>query len=178
MIAILVSKSGGWISANRPHSNRDRSLSSMFFMSLGNLSLVMTICFRASYRVLKVWKNSSTVLSFPAINCMSSINRISVLFLYLFLNSTVLSFKIACMTSFVNCSDETYRIEKEGCRPFRGPQQLPVLQRGQTDCLVQRRKRQMYIFGLISPLSFFYSLLVVPYCLKPALNLHKLQNRY
>jgi len=47
-MATFVSISGGWISAIKPHSKRDRRRSSKFGMSFGNLSLVTTICFLAS----------------------------------------------------------------------------------------------------------------------------------
>ena len=105
-IAILVSKSGAWISAIRPHSNLERNLSSKVGISLGGLSDDRIICLFASCNVLKVWKNSSWVLSLPAINWISSINKTSTL-LYLVLNSSFLSSFIAFISSLVNFSDET-----------------------------------------------------------------------
>ena len=42
-IAIRVSRSGGWMSVIRPHSNRDRSRSSSVAMSRGGRSLDITI---------------------------------------------------------------------------------------------------------------------------------------
>ena len=53
------------MSAMRPHSKREWRRSSMVGISLGGQSLVMTICFWASYRALNVWKNSSWVRSLP-----------------------------------------------------------------------------------------------------------------
>ena len=50
-----------------PHSNLDFSLSSNNWISLGGLSLERIICFPFSLNVLKVWKNSSCTVSFPAI---------------------------------------------------------------------------------------------------------------
>src|SRR5258705_10915063 len=47
-MAILVSRSGGWISAINPHSNRERSRSSMELMSFGRQSEEITICFCCS----------------------------------------------------------------------------------------------------------------------------------
>ena len=71
----------------------------------------MIICFLASYRELKVWKNSSCVLSLPMINWISSIRRIS-LFLYFSRNSVVdilFLFRIASISSLVNFSLVTYK---------------------------------------------------------------------
>ena len=45
----------------KPHSNRVFKRSPKMAMSLGGRSAVRMICFLASYRVLKVWKNSSSV---------------------------------------------------------------------------------------------------------------------
>ena len=67
-----VSRSGFEMSAIRPHSKRERSLSSSVGMSLGGLSEEMTICRLDSYSALKVWKSSSCVCSFPAMNWISS----------------------------------------------------------------------------------------------------------
>ena len=77
MIAIFISRSGGWMSAIRPHSNRERSRSSSVGISLGSASEVTTICFCASWSALNVWKNSSWVESLPAMNWMSSIRSTS-----------------------------------------------------------------------------------------------------
>jgi len=105
-IATRVSVSGGCMSAISPHWKRDRILSSSLLISLGLVSLVTTICFFNSKRELKVWKNSSWVLSLPAINCMSSSNKTSI-FLYLFLKSSILLYRIELMSSLVNCSEVT-----------------------------------------------------------------------
>ena len=48
VIAILVSRSGGWISAISPHSKRVRRRSSSCAISIGGRSEVMTIWFPAS----------------------------------------------------------------------------------------------------------------------------------
>ncbi len=48
MIATFISRSGGWMSAISPHSNRDRSRSSRVGISFGSASEVTTICFWAS----------------------------------------------------------------------------------------------------------------------------------
>ena len=40
-----VSRLGGWISVMSPHSKRERSRSSSVVISLGERSLVRTICF-------------------------------------------------------------------------------------------------------------------------------------
>ena len=77
-IAIRVSNSGGWISAINPHSKRERKRSSNVTNDLGGRSEEMTICLFCPCNVLKVWKNSSCVDSFPAMNWMSSIRRTSV----------------------------------------------------------------------------------------------------
>jgi len=71
-IATFVSRSGDWMSAMRPHSKRERNRSSRDGISCGGQSLLMTICFCASYRALNVWKNSFCVPSLPARNWMSS----------------------------------------------------------------------------------------------------------
>ena len=72
-----VSRSGGWTSVIRPHSNRVRSRSSSVVSCLGGRSEVMTICLFALCSVLKVWKNSSCVRSLLSRNWMSSISRTS-----------------------------------------------------------------------------------------------------
>jgi len=76
-IAILVSTSGGCISATMPLLNLDVILSSKLVKSLGGRSDVITICFPAMYNALKVWKNSSWVDSLPMINWTSSISKTS-----------------------------------------------------------------------------------------------------
>jgi len=53
-IAVLNSKSGGAISTERPPSNRDASLASIFLISEGGLSEEKTIWRCLSRRVLKV----------------------------------------------------------------------------------------------------------------------------
>ena len=58
-IASRVSRSGCWMSVSSPHSNRERSRDSSVWISLGGRSLEMTSCRCASWRLLKVWKNSS-----------------------------------------------------------------------------------------------------------------------
>ena len=47
-IATFVSRSGGWMSAIKPHSNRERRRSSSAVISCGGRSLLSTICFCAS----------------------------------------------------------------------------------------------------------------------------------
>ena len=78
-MATLVSRSGGWMSAIRPHSNLDRSRSSRAVISCGGASLLMTICLAESKSALKVWKNSVCVLSLPPMNWMSSTSSTSML---------------------------------------------------------------------------------------------------
>src|SRR6266850_2473046 len=78
MMATRVSKSGGWMSAIRPHSKRERRRSSISGMSFGEESLETMICFRDSCRSLNVWKNSSCVRSLPEMNWMSSMRRRSI----------------------------------------------------------------------------------------------------
>src|SRR5437660_1366230 len=85
-IASRVSKSGGWMSAMRPHTNLERNRSSSVGISLGGRSDEMTICLLISCSALKVWKNSSLVRSLPARNCTSSISSTSTV-LYLWRNS-------------------------------------------------------------------------------------------
>src|SRR3989442_663378 len=53
-MAILVSRSGGWISAINPHSKRERKRSSIAAISLGGQSEDSTICFCRSCKELKV----------------------------------------------------------------------------------------------------------------------------
>ena len=95
------------MSAINPISKRDLNLSSRVGISFGGLSLEIIICLFASCNALKVWKNSSWVPSFPAINWISSISNIST-FLYLFLNSSFLSLFIEFISSLVNFSEDTY----------------------------------------------------------------------
>ena len=76
-IAMRVSRSGGWTSQMRPHSNRDRSRSSNPDSCFGGRSEVMTTCFVALCSALKVWKNSSCVCTLPARNWMSSMRSTS-----------------------------------------------------------------------------------------------------
>jgi len=96
------------MSAKSPHSNLDFNLSSKNGISLGGLSLDKIICFLSSYKVLKVWKNSSWILSLPAINWTSSTNKTST-FLYLFLNISFLLSFIALISWLVNFSEVTYK---------------------------------------------------------------------
>ena len=60
-----VSRSGGWTSASRPHSKRERKRSSSPPRALGGWSEVRTTCLPEECRELKVWKNSSRVDSLP-----------------------------------------------------------------------------------------------------------------
>ena len=53
-MAILVSRSGGWISARSPHSKRERRRSSNPGIPLGSESQEITICFCASCSSLMV----------------------------------------------------------------------------------------------------------------------------
>src|SRR5579885_3365077 len=53
-IASRCSYSGGWISASRPHSKRERRRSCRLEMAFGGRSLVTTICLLALCSVLKV----------------------------------------------------------------------------------------------------------------------------
>ena len=106
MMAHLVSKSGGWISAIRPHSNLFLSRSSRLLISFGGRSDTRTICLPALCRALNVWKNSSWVLSLPAINWISSISSTSAC-LYLFWKSPVLFSLMAAIISFVKVSPST-----------------------------------------------------------------------
>ena len=92
------------MSAISPHSNRFLSRSSKPGISLGNLSEVMMICLRDSYRELKVWKNSSWVLSLPAMNCTSSRINTSTLRKRL-LNSSILSLLSEPISSFMKDSE-------------------------------------------------------------------------
>ena len=76
-IAMRVSRSGGWMSASRPHSKRVRIRSSSVASCRGERSELITICLFALCSVLKVWKNSSCVRSRFSRNWMSSISRMS-----------------------------------------------------------------------------------------------------
>ena len=53
---------------SRPEQKRETKRGSSPDISRGGMSLVMMICLRASYRTLKVWKNSSCKRSLPARN--------------------------------------------------------------------------------------------------------------
>ena len=64
-MATLVSMSGGWMSAIKPHSKRLWRRSSRVGICRGGQSLEITICFWPSWRALKMWKNSSWVRSLP-----------------------------------------------------------------------------------------------------------------
>ena len=77
-MAMRVSRSGGWMSVIRPHSNRLRRRSSRVAICLGGRSEEITICLSALWSALKVWKNSSWVRSLPSRNWMSSISRTSL----------------------------------------------------------------------------------------------------
>ncbi len=58
-----------WLNiGDQPHSNRERIRSSNSCNCLGGKSEVMTICLLALCSVLKVWKNSSCVWTFPLRN--------------------------------------------------------------------------------------------------------------
>ncbi len=59
---------GGWMSAIKPHSNRERRRSSRLEISLGGRSELMMICLLALCSVLKVLKNSSWTDCFFAMN--------------------------------------------------------------------------------------------------------------
>ena len=63
------------MSATMPHSNRLTSRASRPGISLGGRSEVRTICLLASYSALKVWKNSSWVVSLPSRKCTSSTRK-------------------------------------------------------------------------------------------------------
>ncbi len=115
MIAIFISRSGGWMSAISPHSNRERSRSSSVGISLGSASEVTTICFWASCSALKVWKNSSWVESFPAMNWTSSISSTSSS-RYRRLNSCIFSKRRALIRSFRKRSAERYSTRASGLR--------------------------------------------------------------
>ena len=98
------------MSAINPHSNLERNLSSKVSMSFGGLSEVKTICLPEEWSVLNVWKNSSCVLSFPIINCMSSMSSTSTV-LYFSLNFVIFEASPLLMqsiTSLVNTSDVTH----------------------------------------------------------------------
>ena len=56
------------MSVINPHSNRERIRSSNSCNCLGGKSEVTTICLLALCSVLKVWKNSSCVWTFPLRN--------------------------------------------------------------------------------------------------------------
>ncbi len=60
------------MSATRPQPRRERIRSSRPDRSDGLRSAEITICRPRSTRVLKVWKNSSWVLSLPLMNWTSS----------------------------------------------------------------------------------------------------------
>ena len=78
-MAMRVSRSGFWMSAIRPISNRDRSLSSSVGISLGGRSDESMICFPLPWSSLKVWNTSCWVESLPAMNWISSIISTSTL---------------------------------------------------------------------------------------------------
>ncbi len=99
-MAARVSNSGGSIWTRMPHSKREQSRSSSPFSSLGLRSLERTIWTWWSCRSLKVWKNSSAVLSFPARNCTSSTMKASHS-RYFRRNSSRVPFVSASTKSFV-----------------------------------------------------------------------------
>ena len=103
MIATRISKSGGWMSAMRPHSKRFLSRSVSFGISLGGLSDESTICLPSSVKELNVWKNSSSIEFLPAMNWMSSTKSASAR-RYFSRRATVLELRICSMMSFVKCS--------------------------------------------------------------------------
>ena len=73
----------------------------------------MITCLPVSYKQLKVWKNSSCVLSFPIKNCISSIIRTSML-RYFSLNSAFFLPLRESIRSFVNVSLVTYKTRTLG----------------------------------------------------------------
>ncbi len=90
-------------SATMPQPSRVRIRSSSPERSEGDLSADTTICLPASTRALKVWKNSSCVLSLPMRNCRSSIISTSTL-RSCSLNSIVAWLRIAAMKRYMNFS--------------------------------------------------------------------------
>ena len=76
-IIIRVSYPGLWISTVRPDKNLDSRRFDRFFISFGDLSLIIIICFPSSCNLLNVWKNSSSTVPSPrpntfSKNCISS----------------------------------------------------------------------------------------------------------
>ena len=71
------------------------------------------ICLLLWYSSLKVWKNSSWVDSFPAMNCTSSTASTSA-WRYLAWNCWVVPLRMAVMSSLVNSSPFTDRMVNPG----------------------------------------------------------------
>ena len=107
------SKSAGCRSTTRPDWRRERMRSSRSVISAGERSAEITICLPWSIRALNVWKNSSCVLSLPAMNWTSStINtsteRNSCLKL-------IVSFsRKAWIKRYMNCSADRYSTRRCG----------------------------------------------------------------
>ena len=82
-----VSKSGGWMSAVRPHLNRVMRRSWQPSSFCGGLSEVMTICFPCWSRCSRMWKISSCVrYIFPRV-CTSSSSSTSFCWYFLRMGS-------------------------------------------------------------------------------------------
>ena len=86
-----------------PQPRRVRRRSSRPEISAGDLSADTTICLPASTSALKVWKNSSCVLSLPIRNCRSSTISTSTL-RNCSLNSMVDWLRMAAMKRYMNFS--------------------------------------------------------------------------
>ena len=96
------------MSATKPHPNLDLILSSIPSRSTGDLSAEIITWWLWSINVLKVWKNSSCVESFPAINWMSSIIKTST-DLNCCLNAIVSLNLKALINWYINFSAERYK---------------------------------------------------------------------
>ena len=99
-IAILVSKSGAWISATNPFWNLEVILSSKRVNSFGGRSEEIIICFFFILKSLKRLWNTSWVLSFHAKNWISSTSKTST-FSNFFSNFGIVLFLSAFTISWI-----------------------------------------------------------------------------
>src|SRR5229473_3556600 len=103
-IAIRCSRSGCPMSATNPHSKREISRSSRPGISFGGRSEVSTICLCPSNSALKVWKNSSCVISLPSRKWTSSTRKRSTPARCPSSGAATATTWINSMTSLMNCS--------------------------------------------------------------------------
>jgi hypothetical protein len=114
--------------------------SSSPLISPGARSAEITICLFWSTSALKVWKNSSCVLSLPAMNCTSSTiststDRNSSL------KSIICRSRSACTKRYMNCSADRYSTRRSGLVGLQFPGDgVHQVRLAQTDAAIQEQR--------------------------------------